>query len=394
MKRTRIEQLFTFNYGTIDQATGLFVAAKIYDVTTGIAVFVTTVGMTYDLVLGCYSGNWTGVFGRTYLIKKAVYTTSGYSIIVTTRAIDTEEFGNSDTFYAFDYTEIGQTTGLTVNGTVYDVTGPSPVAIKTIPMVHIANGVYFGVFTGLVGKCYQIVSGVYANGSPNLFYAPVAEEFQCSSLFAISTNSGLDPIDAALEGLCNFLSTNIPALTVINEWPYGNQQLKYPSLTASTMKPKRTPEMPYQVGQSATDGNGQTVVNEVVANYDTTFQLDLWTRNKAERKQYVDQIISLFNAQEIDSSWQNKADGLSLQLTNYYNEWCRYEIDTRECVDDEAAAQRQERRERIMVLVNIREIRQRTYYAISSVQVESQVVDEKTFEVFTDDAANTESNNI
>lgn len=180
-------------------------------------------------------------------------------------------------------------------------------------------------------------------------------------------------IKAASQTLADFLASNISGLTVLQEWPAANQQLKYPSVTLTTGTPKRMPLMPYQVGITTPDSKNQVVQTNVVASYDVSFQLDLWTRTKIERDQVLGSIITLFNSEEFQTSGHDQTDGLSLVLEDYFGEYCRYEIDTHEFVDDEASAQRQERRVRIVVLANLREVRQRTYYAMTKIETHTGV---------------------
>ena len=66
---------------------------------------------------------------------------------------------------------------------------------------------------------------------------------------------------------------------------------------------------------------------------------------------------------------------LNLVLSDYHMETAAFEIVSHECVDDEAAAQRQERREKIVVIVNVREITKQTYYAMTSIQLNAGVGD-------------------
>lgn len=179
--------------------------------------------------------------------------------------------------------------------------------------------------------------------------------------------SGADVADIALATLADFLSSAIPGLKVNQEFPYATEKLVYPTLTISTNKPTRIPLMTYTDSVSSPDQNGQVVANEVVAEWDDTFQLDLWCKDKGQRKQFTEAIIAAFASQ-----WP-QPDGLSLPMPLHFNEICRYDIDTVQCIDDEASAQRQERREKITVLVNCREIRQRKYYAIKSVQATTVV---------------------
>lgn len=179
-----------------------------------------------------------------------------------------------------------------------------------------------------------------------------------------------DPISAAVDALVSFLQAQIPGLTILTEWPYANQQLQYPSLTITTGKVDSVPlNPPEQIAVTTPDINNQVVATEVISELDATFQLDLWTRTKLERRTVLGQIQSAFSAQQMDTSGNNNPQGISLRMGNYFNAWVRYDLVTSEFRDDEQAAERQERRARMSVLVNCREIRQRTYYAMRTIQV-------------------------
>lgn len=73
-----------FNYGAYDQATGLFIAAKVYDVTSGLSL-ITTVHFAH-VAFGVYFGSFTGTLSHTYLIQKSVYTDGTYTVVDTSRA--------------------------------------------------------------------------------------------------------------------------------------------------------------------------------------------------------------------------------------------------------------------------------------------------------------------
>jgi hypothetical protein len=199
----------------------------------------------------------------------------------------------------------------------------------------------------------------------------------------------LGAVDAAVDGLNTFLAAQIPALTVLTEWPAANKKLNYPSVTLTVGLDKRTPIQPETYSVGAPNGSGQVVEALVVADYEIQIQLDLWTRNVAERRQYLNAIIALFNAALIADTGPA---GLSLELTNYFNIFARYTIDTHEFRDDELAVERQERRARISLLVNTREIVNRTMYAINTIVVDVGVTTSP--EEMTDDTANTESHTI
>ncbi len=182
-----------------------------------------------------------------------------------------------------------------------------------------------------------------------------------------------DPSEIALATLSKFIAKSFPKLTLIDEFPYGNEQLSYPSMTISISKSKRTPKIAWVDKTSEPDDDGIVLQNTVVAEWDLNLQLDLWCRDKLERREYVENIIKLFNSQEGGIGIKENSDGLSLKMEDMFCEIARYEIDTVEPMDDEAAAQRQERREKIAVITNFFEIRQKSYYAIRKTVIKSQV---------------------
>lgn len=180
----------------------------------------------------------------------------------------------------------------------------------------------------------------------------------------------IDCGDAMLTTLCSFIAVQIPDLTVKNEWPYANEELKLPSVTISTNKPKRTPlsQQPYEK-QSLPDHKNMVTVQQAVAFWEDTFQIDLWCSDKQERKDFTARIIELFESEQL----KQRPGGLSLPMSTNFDEIARFEIESVQCIDDEASAQRQERREKITVLVNCREIKQYSYYAMKSIQLQTQV---------------------
>jgi hypothetical protein len=199
-----------------------------------------------------------------------------------------------------------------------------------------------------------------------------------------------DAVACCVSGLAAYLVAQIPSLNVEQEWPYGNEQLTYPTLTIFAGKAPLTQNPPYVVSQGTMNtSTGLIIANECMGSYDCVFQLDLWCRDKLQRQQYLDLILAAFDAQATDGSGNNNPAGLSLQLSSYFNEWARFDIQDHQHKDEEAAAQRKERREMINVLVNCRVIRQRTYYGIKSITVENEI---STQEVdFSDDTTDTDS---
>lgn len=80
---------YGFNYVAADQQTGLFVAANIFDITTGTPIFVEQVPLVeVDPVKspGTYSGIFTPVTAKVYDIVSMVYTDPDFTTLDTNRA--------------------------------------------------------------------------------------------------------------------------------------------------------------------------------------------------------------------------------------------------------------------------------------------------------------------
>lgn len=174
--------------------------------------------------------------------------------------------------------------------------------------------------------------------------------------------------DVCLDALKTYLTAQIPSLTVRTEWPDPNQKLIYPCLTLFQGKITTMNRPPEIVSKTAPDVNNQIVVTEIIGEHDFQVQMDLWCSDRVMRDKYLSLVIDAINAQVADSTGNNNAAGLSLQLTNYYNDWARFDVDSNENVDDAAGVQRRERRAKIILLANCRAIRQRTYYAMINIQ--------------------------
>lgn len=174
---------FTFSYPTYDENAGLFVQAGIYDVTTGTPVLVTLVRMT-NFTFGVYSGNYTGVLGKTYLVIALVYTDGTYAVVDTTRAPASECYQTvsaSSTFFAFNYATYDQDVSTFIQAKIYDTTTGTAVFSSNFNMVHVSNGVYFGYFNGTLDHSYAVAKVPYTDGTyttPDSNRAPGADDFQ------------------------------------------------------------------------------------------------------------------------------------------------------------------------------------------------------------------------
>ena len=178
-------QQFNFNYPTWDRATGLFVAATVYDVTSGTAVFVAQIAMIDVASLGIYEGLFTPLAGKSYLIISAVYTDGTYTVPDLTRGPVADQydcFTTDTSLLNFNYGAFDQDASLTIEATVYDISTGTPVQVDQFNMTYVALGVYFGQYLGTVNKNYLV-----AVVPSDLDRAQSADSFQC---FELSTGGG------------------------------------------------------------------------------------------------------------------------------------------------------------------------------------------------------------
>jgi hypothetical protein len=192
----------------------------------------------------------------------------------------------------------------------------------------------------------------------------------------LSSIGNQSPVERELvHRLALFLKANMPSLKeALEEWPDTNVQLNMPSISIMTKKTTFTPFQPEVYNNPATpnepvDQPRQTC-DMLIGEYDQPMQLDLWTANKEDRSQLMDQFFKAFASLSPD-----KPNGVSLQLPNYYNVWSRFDLDTYDYLDDEASVQRSERRATISVLSNCPAIRTQVLPVIKTIVVQPQIVD-------------------
>lgn len=177
-------QSANFSYPTFDMDAALFVAGNLYDVTTGVAVFISQIVMAYE-ASGVYVGNFTPTSGHNYLVIAVVYIDGTYTTLDISRAPWGANYEAS----------IADTASININYGAFDQNGTlSPLAkfinmtdstTFSVVMVHVFAGVYFAQTTGAIGKQYLTVVDP-SNGS----YSPSSDSFQC---FAITGPPSTDP---------------------------------------------------------------------------------------------------------------------------------------------------------------------------------------------------------
>lgn len=175
-------------------------------------------------------------------------------------------------------------------------------------------------------------------------------------------------VQSCLKNMLSYLKTKIPALTVYSEWPNENDKLIFPAVTLLSGKIGFMNLMIEQDSVSDPDVDGRVTAVEVIGEYDFKMQLDLWCTSKFQRDVLMGQIIDALNPISASPQGDQNTSGVALQLTDYFNSWANFSTENSQYIDDEAGAQRQERRAKIDILVNCRAIRARTYYAIGEIQ--------------------------
>ncbi len=182
------------------------------------------------------------------------------------------------------------------------------------------------------------------------------------------------PIQAVTNAFAAYLLAAVPDLkAVLKEWPDSNVKMQFPSVTLTSGEAPLKNKMPEQLSCTEPDEDGKVTATYAVGQYDYKIQLDLWCRTKPERDTMLASLIDAVNAQAMDATGKNNPLGLALQLTAYFDEWVHLDIDGHRYVDDEAGAQREERRAKVDLLVNVRAIKQRTLYAMKTIEIAEEV---------------------
>lgn len=181
MRLVAANQAFSFNYTDPYQRSGIFVAFRVYDVTSGTAVFLSQVTGVYS-AFGSYMASYTPASGKSYLVVGLVYTDGSYATVDVSSPPTADVYSTLTTFLGVSYASYDQSATLAVRGTVYDVSSGSPASPQTVSMSYVEHGVYFGSMTGVTGKTYDALGVVYTDGTfttPDTTRAPSSDEFDC-----------------------------------------------------------------------------------------------------------------------------------------------------------------------------------------------------------------------
>lgn len=187
-------QIVSYNYPTYDQAVGLHVGATLYDVTTGSAVFVSGPTALADLGNGVYENSFIPTSNRSYLVILLVYLDSGLTMVDTTRAPGAQNYDafTSDSHKLnFNYGAYDLDSSLTLSAVIFNITD---VTSATVSMAHVLGGVYFGTYSGIVGKSYCVVKSPSDTSRP-----PGADDFQAYT-FSGGGGTTINIFEAAVIG--------------------------------------------------------------------------------------------------------------------------------------------------------------------------------------------------
>lgn len=196
---------FSFNYTTYDQAHGLFVAGMVYDVTSGIPIFVQNIQMPELNGSGVYVGQFNPTALKAYMVIGIVYTEGTYTVIDPSRApsVDFYLCGYLDTTQMnINYGAYDMSPDLFLQATIYDMANTgSPIFV---PLIYVTAGIYFCQSIGVIGKDYEAVVVAYTDDTYTTIdpsRAPDTYDFEC---FVDSEDPGADNV---LDGIDYVIGT-------------------------------------------------------------------------------------------------------------------------------------------------------------------------------------------
>jgi hypothetical protein len=179
-------------------------------------------------------------------------------------------------------------------------------------------------------------------------------------------------IREAVVTLLRFIeSSSSFSINILDHFPSPQEKFNFPAVTIAAKAPKFSPVMPYVI--SKTDPveigvppdpdapNRVATVRRVVGAYDFAFQMDLWSAYKPQRDSLMEEMIKIFN-QDAD------VPGISLQLTDYFDEWIHFSLSNIKYMEDEASSQRGEWRALVEVVGNCRCVLEKVEHVFETIE--------------------------
>ena len=181
--------------------------------------------------------------------------------------------------------------------------------------------------------------------------------------------------DEAISALAAYLRTEIPALTVYEEWPDPKKPLKMPTLAITAPQERGYSHVQPTIFKKSPNVDNPDLFNVVytIGQFDYRIQLDLWADYKAKRGEFFDLIQAALNKQFIN---EEQPCGLSLTLTKYHDLIARFDQVGYTYLDGEESSQRQEWRVRIAVNVSHSRLQEKVKSKMKEIQIHHEISDD------------------
>lgn len=157
---------------------------------------------------------------------------------------------------------------------------------------------------------------------------------------------------AAVRALQTYLKENVEGIAeVYDEWPNHNEELNLPCISLITQgTPVYTNLMPYTYRQETDPDNAQNIkLTEVIGQFDSRIQLDIWTEYKIARGRIFELVHDAMNKELLE---KDLPAGLSLTMADYHDVIARFDVVGYTYMDSEENSQRDEWRVKLDLLVN------------------------------------------
>ena len=107
---------------------------------------------------------------------------------------------------------------------------------------------------------------------------------------------------------------------VYREWPRPDQKLTLPSISLVTSNSRLMNKPPVTV-MATDDPDGVSTLETIwVGDYETSIQLDIWTEYKAQREDFYDKVMQVFDS----SVYADGTPSLKVKMSNYHDVWAAY----------------------------------------------------------------------
>ena len=182
-------------------------------------------------------------------------------------------------------------------------------------------------------------------------------------------NITVSPTKAIIEALLNHLEQETSSFKYFyGQFPAGNKEIKYPSLSLITKGDAIFVPMSPTAIKSLEDLSEKTSthIDYIVGSIDQPLQIDIWCNSKDQRHAMYEEISGALSSQFPTS-------GLSLSLPLYHNTKCLFTERNFRMIDNEGSAQRKEWRVIVDVDANLNKIKRVVQPLMKEITVETQL---------------------